>query len=133
MKLTRGTIALYVALVFGSGVVLGAFVHRAYTASNVSANTPSNPEEYRKQFRAEMRTRLKLTDDQAAKLDAILDETREQFRKTRETIDPEMARIRQDQQDRIHAILNEEQDIEYDEMHRERDERIRQAGGVVHR
>ena len=133
MKLTRWTIALYMVLVFASGGVLGAFVHRALSASEVSANTPSNPEEYRKRFRAEMRTRLKLTDDQAVKLDKILDETREQFEKTRQTIAPEMARIRQDQQNRIHAILSEEQDVEWDQLHRERDERIRQAGGVPHR
>ena len=131
MKLNRWAIALYVGLVFGSGAVLGAFVHRAITTSEVSANTPRNPEEFRKRFQVEMRTRLKLTDDQAAKLEKIMEETRARFRETRSTIEPEMQRIRQEQQERIHAILDAEQDIEWDQIRRERDEHIRQRGGWV--
>ncbi len=133
MKLTRWAIAMYVGLVFSSGAVLGAFVHRAFTASAVSANTPRNPEEFRKRFQAEMRARLKLTDDQAVKLEKIMEETRAQFHKTRSVIEPEMQRIRQAQQERIHAILDAEQDIEWDQVRRERDERIRQRGGWVPR
>ena len=38
MKLTRWTVALYMALVFVCGGVVGAFAHRLYTVSGVSAN-----------------------------------------------------------------------------------------------
>ena len=133
MKLTRWAIALYVGLVFASGGVLGAFVHRAFTASHVSASTQRNPEEFRKRFQAEMRQRLKLTDDQATKLETIMEETRARFRATRATIEPDMLRIRQEQQDRIHAILDAEQDVEWDQIRRERDERIKQNGGRIPR
>lgn len=126
MKLNRWTIAFYVGLVFASGAVLGAFVHRAIMASDVSASTQSDPEEFRKRFQAELRHRLKLTDPQAEKLNRILEETREQFHQTRATIEPEMQSIRQTQADRIHAILNAEQNAEWDLMVRERDERVRQ-------
>ena len=49
MKLTRWTVALYMGLVFVCGGVVGAFGHRLYTVSGVSANVASrNPEEFRK-------------------------------------------------------------------------------------
>ena len=76
MKLSRAAIALYVSLVFASGAVLGVFGHRLYTVSSVSAKAVRNPEEFRKRTMAEMQTRLKLTDDQVLKLNAIMDETR---------------------------------------------------------
>jgi len=125
MKLTRGAIALYVGLVFASGAVLGAFVNRAFIESNVSANTPRNPAEFRKRYMTEMRSRLKLTDQQAVELEAVLEETRAQFNMTRASIEPEMQRIRQEQQDRIVAILKPEQLPEWEQVRRERDERIR--------
>jgi hypothetical protein len=57
MKLSRAAIALYIALVFGSGVLLGAFGHRLYMVSTVIANKPS-PEEFRKRMVAEYQSRL---------------------------------------------------------------------------
>ena len=39
MKLTKTTIALYIGLVFASGIVLGVFGDRLYTASTVNATT----------------------------------------------------------------------------------------------
>ena len=72
MKLTRWTVALYMALVFACGGVVGGFAHRLYTVSGVSANAfQRNPEEFRKRYMADMKARLQLTDDQAAKLGAV--------------------------------------------------------------
>ena len=56
MKLSRWTIALYVGLVFTSGIVVGAFSHRFIDVSAVSANAGRNPEEFRKRFHAEQTT-----------------------------------------------------------------------------
>ena len=73
MKLTRWTVALYMALVFACGGVVGAFAHRLYTVSGVSANVSQrNPEEFRKRYMADMKSRLQLSDEQADKLGAIL-------------------------------------------------------------
>lgn len=129
MTLSRWKIALYVGLVFLSGAVLGAFSHRLYTISGVSANSPRNPEEFRKRYMEEMKSRLKLTADQVTKLSAILDETRARVRSTRESIEPEIRKIRDEQQEKVHQILSAEQRPEYDKMRQEREAEIQRRGG----
>src|SRR5579863_280410 len=129
MTLSRWKIALYVGLVFVSGAVLGAFSHRLYTVSGVSANAPRNPEEFRKRYMEEMKSRLKLTADQVTKLSVILDETRARVRSTRESIEPEIRKIRDEQQEKVHQILSADQRPEYDKMRQEREAEIQRNGG----
>ena len=126
MKTTRWTVALYMALVFVCGGVVGAFAYRLYTVSGVSANVgPRNPEEFRKRFMADLKSRLQLNDDQAAKLGAIMDETRMRVRAARMTIEPELEKIRDDQRQRISELLSPNQQVEWqkilDERQRKRD------------
>lgn len=121
MKPTRWTVALYMALVFVCGGVVGAFAYRLYTVSGVSANVGQrNPEEFRKRFMAELKSRLQLNDDQAAKLDTILEETRKRVRAARTTIEPEMQRIRDDQKQRISELLSPGQQAEWQKILDER-------------
>ncbi len=71
MKFSRAAIAFYIGLVFASGVVLGVFGHRLYAVSTVSQQSATKtPEEFRKKVMAEYQSRLKLTDDQVAKLNS---------------------------------------------------------------
>lgn len=121
MKLSRWTIALYVGLVFASGVVVGAFGHRFIDVSAVSANARTNPEEFRKRFNAEVKTRLNLTPDQSKELGTILDSTRREFKATRDSIEPALAKIRDEQHQRILAILQPAQRSEYEKMRQERE------------
>jgi hypothetical protein len=124
MKLTRWTVALYMALVFVCGGVVGAFAHRLYTVSGVSANAAQrNPEEFRKRFMADMKARLQLNDDQAAKLGTIMDETRARFRDVREKFEPEMQKIREDQRQRISELLSPSQQTEWQKIVEERQRR----------
>jgi predicted nucleic acid-binding Zn-ribbon protein len=117
MKFTRWTVALYMALVFACGAVVGAFAYRLYTVSEVSANAGQrNPEEYRKRFMAELKARLNLNDDQAAKLGVIMDQTRQQFRAARATIEPEIQKIREEQHQKISEILSKDQQVEFQKM-----------------
>ena len=121
MKPTRWTVALYMALVFACGGVVGAFGHRLYTVSGVSANVGQrNAEEYRKRFMAELKSRLHLNDDQAAKLDAVMDETRMRVRAARMTIEPELQKIRDDQKQRISELLSPDQQSEWQKILDER-------------
>jgi hypothetical protein len=121
MKPTRWTVALYMALVFVCGGVVGAFAYRLYTVSGVSANVGQrNPEEFRKRFMADLKSRLQLNDDQAAKLGVILDETRVRVRSTRETIEPELRKIREDQRQRISELLTPSQQAEWQKINEER-------------
>jgi len=128
MKFSRFTIAVYVTLVFASGAVLGAFGHRLYTVSAVSANTRRNPEEFRKRYISEMQTRLSLNQTQLVQLNSILDETRSRFKEAHARMDPELDRIRAEQQKKVRDILQGAQQVEYDRMRQERDERMRREG-----
>lgn len=139
MKLNRAWVAIYVFVIFASGAVLGIYGHRFYEVSSVRADAPRNPDEFRRQYMAEMKARLKLSADQETKLSAILDETRARFRATRDSIEPQiqatrdgiepdLQRIRDNQQKRIHAILNPEQQAEYDKIRAEREARMKKQG-----
>ncbi len=124
MKFTRWTVALYMALVFACGGVVGAFAHRLYTVSGVSANAAQrNPEEFRKRYMADMKARLQLSDDQAAKLSAVMDDTRARFRDVREKFEPEMQKIREDQRQRISELLSPSQQAEWQKIVEERQRR----------
>ncbi len=121
MKFSRWTIALYVGLVFASGVVVGAFGHRFVDVAAVSANARRNPEEFRKRFTAEMKSRLNMTNEQMTTLNSVLDSTRVEFRTTRDSIEPALANIREQQHQRILAILKPAQRAEYEKMRKERE------------
>ena len=132
MKLSRWTVALYMALVFACGAVVGAFAHRLYTVVGVSANVaPRNPEEFRKKFTADLKARLNLSDDQAAQLGVIMDETRMRFRVTRDSIEPEMQKIREDQRQRISELLSPSQLVEWQKIieQRRRTRESKKTGG----
>ncbi|MDP9112906.1 MAG: hypothetical protein M3O20_04410 [Acidobacteriota bacterium] len=128
MKTTRWTVALYMALVFACGIVVGAFAFRLYTVSGVSANVGErNPEEFRKRFMADLKSRLRLSDEQAAKLGDILEETRMRVRAARGTIEPELQKIRDDQKQKISGLLSPSQQMEWEKIQDER-QRKREKG-----
>jgi hypothetical protein len=134
MKLTRWTIALYMGLVFVGGGVVGALGHRLYTVSTVSANVSArNPEEVRKRYLAELQARLKLNDDQLTKMNAILDDTRVRVRAARAIIDPDIKKIRDEQDQQVAQILSTEQQAEWQKMNEERRNRKnkRRGGGAT--
>jgi|SRR5579862_1974438 len=132
MKLSRAAIALYVGLVFISGLVLGAFAERLYTASSVVAKQRPNPEELRKRIIAEYQTRLKLTPEQVAQVNSIMDETRTRMEETRRSMRPAYQRIHEEQVAKIRGILSADQQAEYDKLRKEREEqRQKQKGSGI--
>jgi Spy/CpxP family protein refolding chaperone len=130
VKLSRLTIALYVGLIFSSGVVLGIFGHSLYAVSTVaSKGTTPKPEELRKKRLAEMQTRMKLSDDQFARINSIYDETRAKFHEVRERARPELDALESAQRDKIRSVLTPEQRAEYEKILKEREEQQKQNGG----
>jgi Spy/CpxP family protein refolding chaperone len=129
MRRNSLTTALYLVLLFLSGVAVGAFGLRLYTLNSVRAGAgrPS-PEEFRRRYIAEIRDRLKLTDDQVSKLGPILDETGKQFRELREKHRPELKAIQDEQTQKIRAILTDAQQAEFSKFQEER-EKERQRNG----
>ena len=128
MRRSNASLALSLILVFASGAVVGALGYRYYSLNAVIANRqpPRNPDEYRRAFIAEMKSRLKLSDAQFQSLDAILDNTRARVRDLREKQRPEMKAIQDEQTAQINAMLTPAQQTEYALMRKERDDK-RQA------
>lgn len=124
MKKTSLSAALYVALVFVSGVAVGGFSHWLYASNSVSATVrrPS-PEEYRRKYVAEMETRLKLDEEQVKQLQTILDQTRILFKQVYEKHRPEYKAIHEAQSNQIRALLSPWQLAEYEQYRMEREER----------
>ncbi len=133
MKRPSAAIAFYVFLVFLSGAVVGALAYRLYSSSagGTKSTHARNPEEYRRKYVAEMRTRLKLNDDQVSRLNVILDATRDRFHAVHERYEPEMKAIQAGQVEQINGILDAAQRVEYEKMRREREKRMKEkrSGG----
>ena len=129
MKLSRLTIALYVGLIFASGVVLGVFGHSLYAVTTVASKGTPTPEELRKRRLAEMQTRMKLSDEQVSKINSIYDETRAKFHEVRERYRPEMDALESAQRDKVRSVLSADQRVEYEKMLKEREEQQKQKGG----
>jgi len=131
-KLSAG---LYLLLVFLSGALVGGFGHRLYTMNSVSASTAVRlkPEDFRKKYLEDMRTRLKLTEAQQSQLAHIMDTTRDRFRTLHEHTKPQLdaikaqeKQIQADHRQEIRAMLNDTQRAEYEKVLAER-EKKRQA------
>jgi hypothetical protein len=125
MKRSNLTIALYLFLIFASGILVGAFGYRLYTGTPVSAKTSAtvSPDEWRRQYVSEMRSRLKLAPEQMERLNAILDDTRSRSHQAHDTLDSALKQIKQHHVDAVNAMLNPEQRPEYEKLRAERDRR----------
>lgn len=124
MQRSNLTIAAYLLLVFGGGAAVGAFGHRLYTVKSVDATTVQRrkgPEDFRRAYMTEISERLKLSAEQATKVEGVLDGTREKYRAFRERTRPEMDQIQTDQINAIRALLSETQQAEYEKWRAERD------------
>ncbi len=122
MRRSTLTTGLYLALLFLGGVAVGVFGHRLYTLNSVNANVdPRNPKEFRRRYVAEMRSRLKLTDDQVSRLGPILDETRQRHQELMDKHRPEFKAMHDQQVQKIRGILTDSQQAEYTKMLDERE------------
>jgi|SRR5262245_11919384 len=136
MKRTTRSTALYVALVFLSGAVVGGFAHRLYTLNTVMAGpTSPKPDEFRRKYLDELRNRLSLSAEQLTKINSILDSTKTRYDEVRAKWDkearikakPELKAIHEDQVQKIKGLLSETQQAEYDKFRMERDKRRQQT------
>jgi len=116
MVKSRSSAILSVALVFASGALVGAVANRLYMVNSVASGGPpvqqphrDTPEEHRKRLVAEMRTELKLSDDQVDQLGKIYDHTREQFAELNQRWNAESHAAWDKQTEEIKAILQPDQ------------------------
>jgi hypothetical protein len=114
-------------LVFASGALVGAFAHRLYMVSTVTALKQQqppprpSPEEFRKHQVEELKQRVGLDDKQVADYNLILDSTRQQFDQLHDKMSAEGRHIRDEQVEKVHAILRPEQLPLYEKWRAERE------------
>jgi hypothetical protein len=122
MPRTRVSAALYLILVFGSGILVGAVSHRLYMTKTASANnSPQNMVEYRKRYFAEMRTKVKVSDAQIAAITALLDDAKQKFDALHAQETPLHDKIQADLIDQIRGQLTDSQKPAYDAWRAERE------------
>jgi Spy/CpxP family protein refolding chaperone len=123
MKLTRWSIILWMGLVFACGALLGALGQRVYSASSVNAANVGRPtpEETRKRSLANMKAQLGLNEDQITRIGVVMDESRVRLREARATIEPEVKKIREEQQAKIDQILTPEQQTKWNAVRQQRE------------
>ena len=123
MPRTRFGAAIYLMLVFASGILVGAVSHRLYVTSTVNANNnipPKTMEQYRKQFFGEMRQKVGANEEQISKINQILDDTKRKFDELHAQEKPLRDKIDQERVDEIRDVLTEPQKIAYDNWRAER-------------
>jgi hypothetical protein len=126
MKRWNLPIALYLFLVFVSGAVVGALGYRTYKPPSASSSTRVSPEEFRRQYLKEIKTRVNLNDDQLQKVNAILDETRTRFHNARDQHNEIVKQIGEEQRAKMRAILSSEQIPKAEQFWEDRDRRNKQ-------
>lgn len=122
MRRPNLAVIVYLCLVFLSGFAVGAFGWGLYRTRTVNATSmPMGPEEMKRRYVEDLRTRLKLRPDQLQNLETILHTTDGRYRELREKYRPEVRAIHQTQIQEIRSMLNGAQQSEYDKMRAERE------------
>jgi len=109
----------YLLLVFLAGVVVGGFGDHLLTRHRSGGRL--TPDQYRRVVVAELTKRLSLQTAQVEQLNAIYEATGNRFRDIHGKIEPDIAALRADHDNRVRAILNDPQRTEYDKWRAERD------------
>ncbi|MEP6715512.1 MAG: hypothetical protein ABJC09_08040 [Terriglobia bacterium] len=125
MPRSRFSAAVYVFLVFASGILVGIVSYRLYDAKSVTATAaaPRTMEQYRKQFLAEMRQKVGTNETQTAQINQVLDETKHRFDLLHAQEKPSHEKLDRERIENIRAILSDPQKIAYDKW---RDDRAAQ-------
>lgn len=124
MPRTRLSAAVYLVLVFSSGILVGVVSHRLYVTSSVSATggapVPRTLDEVRKKYLSDMRAKVGVDEQQVASVNQILDDTKRKFDELHAQEKPMHDKVTQEQVDAISALLTAPQKIAYDKWREER-------------
>jgi Spy/CpxP family protein refolding chaperone len=125
----RLKIWLVLVAVFALGCVTGAALDGLYR-SRAGGRAGRGEEDRARKAEAHferMRRELSLTDEQAAKVRAVLDETRDEYRRLRAEVRPRFEEPRLKARTRIRELLAPEQQQKFDALAAERDAQRREA------
>jgi|SRR5580704_9953630 Spy/CpxP family protein refolding chaperone len=120
--------AVWVAVVFLLGVLLGGVVGYVFAHHPVSANAPLSPQERRAQKVEELTRVADLTPEQRQQLEAILTQLHSEYKTLHEQSDAQIDQARQKGRNQIRAILTPEQKPKFEEFLRKMDEERKRNG-----
>ena len=126
---SRLTIALYLVLVFASGILVGVESHRLYATTSTARanNSPQNMSEFRRRYLDGMKTQVGVSDSQLAQINNILEDTKNKVNELAALEKPLHDRIQQEHIDQIKDLLNPQQKIAYDNWRAARERAKREA------
>src|SRR5690242_21873931 len=122
MKQNQWAAVLLAVLLFCCGAAIGAIGDHFYTVRVANAKPA---EDFRQRYISEMRSRCKPTPAQVAQLDAILDDTKAKVKAVKDSVRPQILKIKQEQIGRVKSILTPEQVPAYDQLLAERERRAK--------
>ena len=120
MNLSKFKALLIIAVVFLLGAVAGASLGRTVLWS-ISAKGPHHHS--RGPFIEKLQKRLDLSGEQRTQIQAILDESHQQFRGLHKSVKPQFETIRQQMAERIREQLNPDQAQKFAAMRAEYEQR----------
>jgi Spy/CpxP family protein refolding chaperone len=123
---TKQKAAIWLILVFALGAAVGAvfgysFARKSYASTTVAAPNLSETERRTKKV-AEIKNTVGLTDEQAQKMDAIMQAGHIQMKAIREKADADSDGVRARAREQMRALLTEEQKPKFEEMVQKYDE-----------
>ena len=113
---TRLKMWLVLVAVFVLGSVTGVALTGLYRSRAAAGDRPESREKAMHERFEKMRTELKLTDEQTKAVQAIIGETRNEYRALRTELRPRFEEPRQKARTRIRALLTPEQQQKFDGM-----------------
>jgi len=126
MPKSRLTAFLYLLVVFMSGAVVGALAFKTYAAdaalrSNSAPHPKPTPEEVRRHIVTDLRTRVRMDDQQMVQVNQIMDETRDAFHQIRDAANQQVAKVHDQQWNKVKALLRPDQKPLYEQWYAERE------------
>jgi uncharacterized membrane protein (DUF106 family) len=123
MPRTRLSAAVYLILVFASGILVGVVSHRLYMTTTANAKEPAVPksmQEFKRRYLEDMRQKVHASDAQISQVSQILDDTKRKFDVLHAQEKPMRDKLYQDQLTQIRAVLDDQQRAAFDRWHEER-------------
>jgi Spy/CpxP family protein refolding chaperone len=119
--MTREVKTIVLSLVFALGVATGALGLRLSERASGGSAEGRGGRFDRARYVSRLTKDLRLTADQGRQLDRILDDTRADFMKVRETIQPQIQEIKRRARGRIREMLNPDQQERFEAFLKEWD------------
>jgi len=115
--------SLLIGVIFLLGAIVGASLGTTIVSRKFAAPPEVSESKRRKMVLEKFKSRLKLTPEQAQKVQIILEQTHQQLKDLNHSIKPQSEEIRNRMRSRVRELLSEEQKNEFELMTREYDQR----------